>query len=124
MKRILFSTLVIFFGLQSFAQNMKDLGKLTFKENAQQFLSDVPGANGRTMYNLSTMLSYGINNNGSFVFNQYKPPHIELLSLNSIVTCYAFRIMDYKNPGRNKQGTSHHLSKIATDRFFQVGKTV
>jgi hypothetical protein len=95
MTKIVSLTIVLVIGLQSFAQKMKDLGKLEFNEKTQQFLSDQPQAKGLTMYDLSNMLAYGIDNNGSFIFYKYKPFRIELFSYNENIAGYGFRIMDY-----------------------------
>lgn len=96
MKQLLLTTLMGLFSLAAPAQQKINLAKLQFNETAAKVLQDVAGARqGKTMYDLPNMLSYGIDNKGALLFDRYAPPHVELLAYNEKVAGFGFRIMSY-----------------------------
>ncbi|MBC9932825.1 hypothetical protein [Chitinophaga qingshengii] len=96
MKRLLLAIIMSASHMTVFAQSHKtDLAKLQFDEAPATILQGITGIQEGKLYDLSNMISYGIDNKGGILFDRYTPPHIELLAFNAKVAGFAFRIMSY-----------------------------
>ncbi len=91
----------------SCAQKQTDLSAVKFDETPDLLLQGLSNVQTGKLFDRPDMLSYGFDNNGSFLFRQYKPPHIELLSFNDKIAGYGFRVMSYEG----QQGIEPYLKK-------------
>lgn len=115
MKQLLLTTLMWLFSLTVFAQQKVNLAKLLFDEAPAKVLQGIAGVREGKMYDLTNMISYGIDSKGALLFDRYAPPHIELLAYNDKVAGYAFRILSYSAQQEIKDYLEDHYALKLAD---------
>lgn len=121
MKKSFSVILLSLYVLQASAQKPKDLSLLDFTENTQVFLKGI-STTPMSMYNLTDMLSCGIDNAGTLTYDFYVPKHIELLSFKDKVAGYAFKIEDFKSQEKILSYLTKRFPKLALIDSSRWGK--
>lgn len=92
--------LLLFISCLSFsvmAQSKIDLSKVVLNEPITPLISSIKDLHKGLLFDQQDMISYGIDGNKVFSFNNYQPPHLEMLSYQNKLAGFAFRITTLKN---------------------------
>ncbi|MCD0488894.1 hypothetical protein LPB86_11690 [Pedobacter sp. MC2016-14] len=118
---MLFAT-ATFWQLGCLAQHKMDLAKIKFNEDIKAVVKDIRNIHEGKLSGRQDMVSYGIDNDGKFLFAGVIPGHIELLSWRGKLVGFAFRIKSFADQQKVEDffKSQYKNASFQTSKFLNV----
>lgn len=121
-SKAIFFALLVFWQIDSLAQQKMDLAKMKFTEDMDSVIKDIPNLSEGKLGGRQDMTSYGFENGGRFTFAGIVPGHIELLSWRGTLVGYAFKIKTFADQKRVEEffKNNYRNATFQTSKWMNV----